>query len=41
MVILLILFQQTNQFMVVTVNGGFKINKVWGSYATTVRAEVG
>ena len=24
-----------------TVNGGFKINKVWGSYATTVRAEVG
>ena len=24
-----------------TVNGGFKINKVWESYATTVRAEVG
>ena len=23
------------------VNGGFKINKVWKSYATTVRAEVG
>ena len=24
-----------------TVNGGFKINKVWKSYSTTVRAEVG
>ena len=24
-----------------TVNGGFKINRVWGSYSTTVRAEVG
>ena len=24
-----------------SINGGFKLNKIWGSYSTTVRARVG